>query len=122
MEKTFALTNAEEKLAGLIWDNEPVASMQLVKTAGDIFGWKKSTTFSVLKTLIKKDAAQNIHSTVTMCYTRAQYISGQSRVYVENAFGGSLPKFVTSFIGGQKLTREQARELIRLIDENTEDS
>ena len=118
MEAVYKLTNAEAKLAELLWNIAPIASMELIKIAQQEFGWKKSTTFSVLKILIEKGIAQNEKSTVTMLCTREQFISGQSRSYVEDTFGGSLPKFITSFIGGKKLTSKQAEELRRLIDEH----
>jgi len=118
METVYKLTNAEAKLAELLWNIAPIASMELIKIAEQEFGWKKSTTFSVLKILIEKGIAQNEKSTVTMLCTREQFISGQSRSYVEDTFGGSLPKFITSFIGGKKLTSKQAEELRRLIDEH----
>jgi hypothetical protein len=47
-------------------------------------------------------------------YTREQFNSEQSRRYVEDAFGGSLPGFIASFFGGRKLTPEQAAELRRI--------
>ncbi|GAA4298460.1 BlaI/MecI/CopY family transcriptional regulator [Anaerocolumna aminovalerica] len=118
MKIVYKLTNAEAKLAELLWNIAPIASMELIKIAQQEFGWKKSTTFSVLKILIEKGIAQNEKSTVTMLCTREQFISGQSRSYVEDTFGGSLPKFITSFIGGKKLTSKQAEELRRLIDEH----
>lgn len=118
MEITLRLTNAETKLAELLWDIAPVASMDMIKIAEQEFGWKKSTTFSVLKVLIKKGVAKNEKSTVTMRCAREQYISMQSRRYVEDMFGGSLPNFITSFFGGKKLTPEKAEELRRLINEH----
>jgi len=118
MGVNFKLTKAEERLAELLWDNEPIASMDMIKLAEREIGWKKSTTFFNLNTLIKKGVAQNLNSCVTMLYTREQLISLQSRHYVEETFGGSLPKFITSFFGGKKLSQEQAVELRRLIDEN----
>ncbi|WP_097014501.1 BlaI/MecI/CopY family transcriptional regulator [Anaerocolumna aminovalerica] len=118
MKIVYKLTNAEAKLAELLWNIAPIASMELIKITQQEFGWKKSTTFSVLKILIEKGIAQNEKSTVTMLCTREQFISGQSRSYVEDTFGGSLPKFITSFIGGKKLTSKQAEELRRLIDEH----
>jgi predicted transcriptional regulator len=104
------------KLAQLIWDHEPIASMDLVKLAQREFDWKKSTTFSVLKFLINKRAAQNIRSTVTMLRTKEQFITGQSRNYIEDSFGGSLPKFIAAFYGDRKPTAKQAAELRELID------
>ncbi len=118
MKIVYKLTNAEAKLAELLWNIAPIGSMELIKIAEQEFGWKKSTTFSVLKILIEKGIAQNEKSTVTMLCTREQFISGQSRSYVEDTFGGSLPKFITSFIGGKKLTSKQAEELRRLIDQH----
>jgi len=117
MESVYKLTNAEKKLAELLWDKAPIASMEMIKLAERDFGWKKSTTFSVLKVLIKKGVAQNEKSTVTMLCTREQFVSFQSRRFVEDTFGGSLPQFITSFFGGKKLTQKQAQELRRLIDE-----
>jgi predicted transcriptional regulator len=45
-------------------------------------------------------------------------IAHQSRSFVEDTFGGSLPRFITSFIGGKKLTPEQSADLKRLIEEH----
>ena len=39
---------------------------------------------------------------------------------MEDAFGGSLPKFLTAFIGGKKLSDRQAEELKKLIDVHKE--
>lgn len=118
MEPVYKLRNAETKLAELLWDNTPIASMEMIKLAEREFGWKKSTTFSVLKVLIEKGIAQNDKSTVTMLVSREQFASGQSRSFVEETFGGSLPRFITSFFGGKKFSSEQAEELRRLIDEH----
>jgi len=52
--------------------------------------------------------------------TREEYYSRQSRRFVEDTFGGSLPKFLAAFIGGKKLSKQQAEELKRLIDEHKE--
>ena len=117
MNIVFRLTNAEAKLADLIWVHEPIASMELVKLVWMEFGWKKSTTFSVLKILIEKGVAQNTNSSVTMLCTKEQFITGQSRNYVEDMFGGSLPKFIAAFFGDRQLTAKQAEELRRLIED-----
>jgi predicted transcriptional regulator len=55
---------------------------------------------------------------VSVVLTHNEQVARQSRRYVEDTFGGSLPKFITSFIGGRKLTPEQAAELKRLIEEH----
>ena len=45
------LADGEYRFACLVWDNEPLPSGQLVALAADALGWKKSTTYTVLKKL-----------------------------------------------------------------------
>jgi len=54
--------------------------------------------------------------------TRDEFYAGQSVKYVDDTFGGSLPKFIASFASGRKLTNQQADEIQRLIDEYREGS
>ena len=120
METVFKLTNAEERLAELLWANAPITSKEMVKMAEREFGWKKSTTFTNLKFLINKGLAQNEKASVSMLYTRDEIVAQQSRQYVDEAFGGSLPMFVASYASSRKLSTEQVAELKRLIDEHEE--
>jgi len=120
MEPILKLTKAETKLAELLWENSPVASMEMVKLANTKFGWKKSTTFTNLKFLIGKGLAKNENSTVSMKFTKDEFIAEQSIRYVDDTFSGSLPMFVASFTSSRKLPAEQVEELKRLIDEYEE--
>ena len=120
MKPEFKLTNSETRLAELIWSCEPVASMELVRLAKAEFGWSKSTTFTHLKMLTEKRVAKNDSSCVTMLFTRSEIVAQQSCLYVDDAFGGSLPMFVASFTSGRKLPPEQIAQLKQLIDEHEE--
>ena len=120
MTAEFRLTNAETRLAELIWNNEPVASMELVRLAQGEFSWSKSTTFTHLKALIEKQVAKNDNSCVSMLYTQKEIIAKQSCQYVDDTFGGSLPMFVASFTSSRKLSPEQISELKQLIDRHEE--
>jgi len=119
MEPVFRLTNAETKLAELLWVNAPIASMEMIKIAERDFGWKKSTTFTILKFLIEKGLARNENSRVSMLYTRDEIIAEQSCRYIDDTFGGSLPMFIASYTSNRKLSPEQVAELRRLIDAHT---
>ncbi len=117
---TDKLARGEAKFADLIWRYEPIGSGELVKLCESEIGWKKSTTYTVLKKLCDKGLFQNENAVVSSRIKRAEYFAGQSRRFVEDTFGGSLPKFLTAFIGGKKLTDRQAEELKKLIDRHKE--
>ena len=118
MSKNINLTAAEEKLAALIWREAPLTSPGLVQIAHKEMDWKRTTTYTVLKKLCDKGVFKNDNANIFVLLTREELTAKQSRRYVEDAFGGSLPKFIASFIGGKTLTAEQADELQRLIDEH----
>jgi len=118
--KVYKLTESEERFAELIWQNEPIGSGDLVKLCEKEMNWKKSTTYTVLKKLCDKGIFQNENAIVSSLITRDEYYARQSIRFVEDTFGGSLPKFLTAFISGKKLSKHQVEELKRLIDEHKE--
>ena len=120
MAFNISLTPAEEKLATLIWRDAPLTSPELVGIADKEMDWKKSTKYTVLKKLCDKGVFKNENANVSVLLTQDELIAHQSRYFVEDTFGGSLPRFITSFFGGKKLSAEQAAELKRLIEEHEE--
>jgi len=118
--KYYKLAETEEKFAELIWQNEPIGSGDLVKLCEREMNWKKSTTYTVLKKLCDKGFFQNENAIVSSLITKGEYYSRQSIRFVEDTFGGSLPKFLTAFISGRKLSNHQAEELKKLIDDHKE--
>lgn len=115
---TYKLTECEERFAELIWKNEPIASGELVKLCEKEMNWKKSTTYTVLKKLCDNGVFQNESTVVSAIITKDEYYAKQSVRFVEDIFGGSLPKFLTAFIGANKLNKQQAEELKKLIDDH----
>ena len=121
MAKNINLTEAEEKLANLIWREGAILSPDLVELAGKELGWKKSTTYTILRKLCDKGVLKNENTQVSALLTREEQMARQSKHYIEDAFGGSLPRFVASFFRGGNLSPEEVSELRRLIDEYDED-
>ena len=115
----YKLADVEAKFADIIWNNEPISSPDLVKICEQELSWKKSTTYTVLKKLIEKGIFQNEQAVVTSKISRDEFYGLQSQKYVEETFG-SLPKFLTAFFQGKKLSADEAAELREYIDKFTE--
>lgn len=115
----YRLADAEARFADIIWEREPLTSPELVKICEKEMNWKKSTTYTVLKKLCEKGIFQNENALVRAVLSREEFYGRQSRKYVEDVFEGSLPRFLTAFCGGKKLSAEEAEEMQRFIDENT---
>jgi predicted transcriptional regulator len=115
--KELQLHQAEYRFMEVIWDNEPVNSTALVKLCEDQLGWKKSTTYTVLRKLCQRGILRNDDATVVAVAKREQVQKFESQQVVERSFGGSLPAFVNAFLSEKKLSREEAEELKKLIEE-----
>jgi len=113
----YKLFDAEYKFVSIIWDNEPINSTELVRLCADKLGWKKSTTYTVLKKLCDRNILQNRDATVTALAKRQDVQRYESRAALEKAFDGSLPKFLTAFFDDRKISKQEAEELKRIIEE-----
>ena len=114
----YNLGDIERKFADLIWDHEPVASRELVRLAAEALGWKKSTTYTVLRRLADRGIFENNNGTVTSRISRGKFASRQSRQFVAHNFGDSLPDFIAAFTDGRPLEPAEIEALRRLIHED----
>lgn len=107
---------AEARFADMIWEHEPISSGELSKLANKEFEWKKTTSFTVLKRLCERGIFQNQNGTVTSLISREAYYARHSELYVEEAFGGSLPAFLAAFGTRKKLTDKEIDEIQEIIE------
>ena len=110
------LYDAEYRFALVVWEHEPVRSGELARLCAEDLGWKRTTTDTVLKKLCAKGIFRNENSIVTALVKKEQVQRYESQSLLEKSFGGSLPRFITAFLGDRQLSQEEADELQALID------
>lgn len=110
------LHNSEFRLCSIVWANEPLKSAQLATLAEQELGWKKTTTYTVLRKLINRNILQNKDTIVTALIKREQAQKNQGDALLDRVFNGQLPSLFVSFLDGRKLTAKEAAELHKLID------
>lgn len=115
-QQPLRLAEGEYRFACLVWDHEPLPSGELVKRAADALGWKKSTTYTVLKKLCDRGVLQNTGGAVTSLVARQAVQCAESTAVVDKTFGGSLPRFVAAFLNAKTISEEEAAEIRALLD------
>ena len=113
----WKLGMVERRFAQLIWDNAPIRSGDLVKLCSKELGWKKSTTYTVLKKLCDKGIFRNENGLVTVVLSHQQVLSRQSRQCVEETFSGSLPAFLAAFSGEETLSQQEIDNIQNMIQQ-----
>ena len=113
----YQLGNIESSFADIIWEKEPIQSAELVKISEEKFGWKKSTTYTVLKRLCEKGIFKNNNGTVISLISREDFYSAKSKKFVDESFGGSLPAFIAAFTKRKNLNKEEIEQIRKMIDD-----
>ena len=115
----YKLFDAEYKFVSIIWDNEPINSTELVKLSFEKLGWKKSTTYTVLRKLCERGILKNEGTVVSTIVKKEDAQRYESQIVIEKTFEGSLPQFLTAFLGEKTITKKEAEELKHIIEEAT---
>ena len=103
---TPKIFDSELRFCEILWQHEPVKSSELVRLCADELGWKKSTTYTVIKRLTERGVVHTENAVVTAKVGREAVQQAESR----------------AFVGGKGLTAAEADELRRMIDRFEEES
>lgn len=118
----YKLGEMERKFADLIWENAPLGSGELAKICEKAFLWKRTTTYTMLKRLCDRGLFTNQNGTVSPLMTKEEFQAAQGEQFINETFGGSLPRFLAAFSRRKKLSEKEIRELKKLIDDYEEES
>ncbi|WDV45854.1 BlaI/MecI/CopY family transcriptional regulator [Clostridiaceae bacterium M8S5] len=116
MTHQYKLYDAEFKFMKIIWENEPVNSTQLVKICEHELGWKKSTTYTVIKKLQKRNVLKNESAMVSSLITLEQVKKYEGEELVKRVFENSLSNLLVSFLDGKDISEEEINKLKQIID------
>ena len=115
--ENIKIFEVEYRFMRLVWDKEPINSTELTKLCRDEFGWKKSTTYTVIKRLSERGAIISKKAVVSSLVSRLQVQKYESERILEKTFDNSLPSFITAFLQDKKLTSDEAELLKKVIEE-----
>ena len=119
--KELNLADSELRFMQILWERRPLSGAQLVALCADRLGWKKSTTYTVLKRLSEKGMVKNENSVITPLVSEKEVQQYESASVVNRSFGGNLPDFVAAFMGDKKLNKKDADRLRQMIEEFEEE-
>ena len=106
----------ESRFADIIWQREPLASGELVKICSKELDWKKSTTYTMLKRLCERGIFQNQNGIVSSLVSKQEFYAIQGEKFVEEAFEGSLPAFLSAFTARKPLSADEVKMIRQMID------
>ena len=99
-----------------MWEHAPISAAQLAKLCQEQLGWKRTTTYTVIKRLGERGILKNEDGVVTALISKEDAQAYEIDELVEKRFEGSLPAFLTAFTKRQTLTDRDLDEVQQMVD------
>ena len=110
------IPEGEYRFCLIMWEHEPVSSLELVKLCQEKLAWKRTTTYTVIKRLGERGVLKLENGDVTSLISKEEVEKAEIETFVESKFGGSLPAFVAAFTKHQELSEDDLDEVQKMID------
>lgn len=107
--------DAEYRFMTIVWENSPVTSTCLVKLANEELGWKKSTTYTVIRRLCERGVLENNNSLVSALINKEQVMRFETEDHIDRIYNGSLKLFFSTFLQKEELSKDEIDELKKIV-------
>ena len=107
----------ETRFAEIIWENAPLTTAQLIAICARELGWKRTTTYTVIKRLCDKGCLKNEATIVSSLVPRETVQQADGQEVLARSFGGSLPDFLAAFLRSGDLSDQDADAIEKMLEE-----
>ena len=114
--ETPKIFESEYRFCLIMWEHAPIAAAELAKLCLEQLGWKRTTTYTVIKRLGERGILKTENGLVVPLISKEEAQASEIDELVEKKFGGSLPAFVAAFTRRQTLSAQELDEVQRMID------
>ena len=114
--ETPKIFESEYRFCLILWDREPIKSMELAKLCKEQLGWSKTTTYTVIKRLSERGVIKNENAIVTSIISKEEAQQSELEELMDKKFEGSLPAFIAAFGKRQALSDAEIEEIRKIIE------
>ena len=107
---------SEYRFCLILWEHEPIKSMDLAKLCKEKLDWSKTTTYTVIKRLSERGVIKNENAVVTSIISQEEAQQSELDELMDKIFEGYLPAFIAAFGKRQALSDAEIEEIRRIIE------
>ena len=115
--ETPKVFESEYRFCLILWEHEPIKSTELAKLCEAELGWKKATTYTVIKRLSERNVIKSENAVITSLVSKSEVQTAEIDEMVDRTFEGSIPDFLAAFAKSRKLSKKEIDEIQKLIDD-----
>jgi len=114
------ITEAESEVMKLLWQKEPLTSIEIISQLKDQMDWSDQTIKTFLNRLHKKKAIRFEKSGRNYLYyplvTYDEYLRAANRSFLDRVYNGAIGMLFAKFLEEEKLSDSQIDELQQLLE------
>ena len=115
--ETPKVFESEYRFCLILWEHEPIKSTEIAKLCEAELGWKKATTYTVIKRLSERNVIKSENAVITSLVSKSEVQTAEIDEMVDRTFEGSIPDFLAAFAKSRKLSKKEIGEIQKLIDD-----
>ncbi|MCH5270670.1 MAG: BlaI/MecI/CopY family transcriptional regulator [Lachnospiraceae bacterium] len=120
------ITKSEQKILNLLWEEGSLSTMQIVEKLEEETGWSKHAVISFLKKMEAKGLVRYEEKGRAKYYSpmsKKEAVAKEERTsFLKNFYGGRLGLMVTAMAEDHSLSREDIKDLRKLLDDLQKDN
>ena len=119
MRNRFMMSDTEREILEALWKMEvPVKQVQLLHLFAERGReWKRQTLNTFLSRLEDKGLVIRENRRVRAAYSETEFRDVQMQEAIDKMYGGKLSNFVIAFAERDALTKEDAEELLKIVEQ-----
>ncbi len=121
MNNLAQISEAEYEVMKIIWEYSPISTNDITDKLVKITNWSPKTIHTLIKRLCLKNIITYEKQGRMFVYSpnidRSEYIITESESFLKRFFAGDISKMVSSFVKGNKLSKEDIDELYSILNQ-----
>lgn len=121
MSKLPTISEAEYEVMKIVWAKAPISTNEVVDELLKTSSWTPKTIQSLLARLVKKGVLDYQKNSRVFVYTplvrEEEYLQEESSSFLNRFYNGTLSSMVVNFLEQDKLTKNDIKELRKILDE-----
>ena len=121
MKKIPTISEAEHQVMKIIWNDNPITAMEIIKILSKKTDWKPKTIKTLINRLLTKGAIGYEKSGREYNYypniEQADFVKTESRMFLKRIFEGATKPMLVSMVENEDLTLEDLDDLRKYIME-----
>lgn len=126
LTKKYNITDAELEIMKLLWQNKALTLNKIVENLSKEEKKNKSTIKTLLYRLIEKGSVKSIeHNSKENEYiatiTKEEYLKKENDTFLKKLYNGSTNKLLLNFVEEKKISKQDLKDLLLLIESEDQD-